>query len=121
MASGQASYRGGLPRRLSREPQPLRKLLVQYLQEAGLADIEAAYRVGDAWRHAVPERFRVHTRVRRLRAGVLEVAVGSSAVLYELEGFYRHDLLARLRETAAVCVAEIKFRLESMPGENGNR
>ncbi|MBN2492614.1 MAG: DUF721 domain-containing protein [Planctomycetes bacterium] len=90
------------------------------MQEAGLENVEAARRLADAWRRAVPERFCLHTRLVRLQAGVLEVGVRSSAVLYELEGFYRGEILRRLREAGAADVADIKFKVEGSLGEDGN-
>jgi hypothetical protein len=110
-----------------RRPTPVRpigELLTDYLRACGLEDVERARRMVDSWRAAVsPEVFR-HTRLLRVREGVVHVGVSSSALLFELEGFRREEILAGLRERPGGYVRDVKFKLVALPetsGEGGAR
>jgi len=115
--SGRGGVVGG--GRTGRRPVRLGELLSRYLQSVGLDEVEDARRLAEAWRSAVPEKFHAETRLLRMRSGVLEVGVTSSALLFELDGFRRPEILARLREQAIGHVRDLKFKLDSSSREDG--
>lgn len=104
--------RGG--RRRRERPRPISELLTNYLRAAGLEDIERARRMVDSWRSAVAPIVFQNTRLLRVRDGVVHVGVGSSALLYELEGFRREEILTRLREQPGGYVRDVKFKLVAL-------
>jgi len=66
----------------------------------------------DAWRHAAGDDLAAETRPATLRKGVLTVEVRSAALLHELEGFRRDELLGRFLTAApAGRVTGLRFRL----------
>jgi hypothetical protein len=102
---------GGGHRPRKERPRPIGDLLTRYLEAAGLQEVERARRMVDSWRAVVsPSVFR-STRLLRVRDGVVHVGVGSSALLYELEGFKREEILAGLREQNIGYVRSVKFKL----------
>lgn len=110
---GTGGGRGNRPRR--ERPRPIGELITSYLQAAGLEEVERARRMVDSWRAAVNPGVFENTRLLRVRDGVIHVGVGSSALLYELEGFRREEILARLREQAVGYVRDVKFKLVALP------
>ena len=105
--------------RMTRRPELMGDLLSRYLQSVGLDEVEDARRLSQAWRQAVPPKFHAGTRLLRVRSGVLEVGVSSSALLFELDGFRRPHILAALREQAIGHVRDVKFKLDSSTREDG--
>ena len=88
--------------------------LTSYLQAAGLEEVERARRMTDTWRAAVsPGVFR-NTRLLKVSDGVVLIGVSSSALLYELQGFRREEILARLREQPCGYVRDVKFKLVAL-------
>jgi predicted nucleic acid-binding Zn ribbon protein len=76
-----------------------------YAQSAGRAELERV------WKEIAGERVREHTRLGSIRRGILEVAVDSHALLADLEGFEKHDLLEKLQEKLGPqTIKGIKFR-----------
>jgi predicted nucleic acid-binding Zn ribbon protein len=65
-----------------------------------------------AWAGAVGEAASRHTRVDRLRQGVLSVTVAHPALLDELAAFRKPALLAALRQAAPdTPIRDIRFRI----------
>jgi len=78
----------------------------------GLARRQARRELDVAWEQAVGETAARQTHVGEPRRGVLEITVGSSALLAELSGFRKQELLAALRRNAAAStIRDIRFRL----------
>jgi predicted nucleic acid-binding Zn ribbon protein len=68
--------------------------------------------VQDAWSRVAGTELADEARPATLRKGVLTVEVRSAALLHELEGFRKDELLARLlEEDASGRVTGLKFRL----------
>jgi hypothetical protein len=51
-----------------------------------------------SWREAAGEQLYRRTQLGRLRRGVLEILVDNAALLQELEGFRKSELLERLQQ-----------------------
>jgi len=69
--------------------------------------------MGQAWCEAVGAETARHTRLSRtLKRGVLHVEVNSSALLGELSGFRKAEILAVLREKVTQqYIEDIRFKL----------
>ena len=66
-----------------------------------------------AWTRAAGKKVAAHTRVTSLAGGTLHVRVDSSALLAQIDGFLREDILTRLHETwPAGNVLDLRLRLE---------
>ena len=67
----------------------------------------------EAWAQAVGKKVAAHTRVTSLAGGTLHVRVDSSALLAQIDGFLREDILARLHKIwPAGNVLDLRLRLE---------
>ena len=69
--------------------------------------------MADAWRRSVPEKVFESTRLIRVREGVIHVGVTSSALLFELDGFLKQEILTRFRQNQAGYIRDLRFKLES--------
>ena len=76
----------------SKTPRPIAEALSGLLAKTGYAELEAASERDDAWRDAAGAKLAAHSRIGRIRRGVLEVVVRNSAVLQELT-FQKKQLL----------------------------
>jgi hypothetical protein len=66
----------------------------------------------EAWRQAAGDELAAETRPSGLRKGILTIEVRSAALLHELEGFRRDELLDRFLSAApAGRVTGLRFRL----------
>jgi len=97
-----------------RGPQRLGRVLADYLRRAGLHEVEEARELASAWRASVSPKVLEGTRLVRVRNGVVHVAVNSSALLFELTGFRREEILTRLRSSyEGGYVRDLRFMLDS--------
>lgn len=82
------------------------------LQQAGLAARLESQPVFDAYRSAVGETVAHRAKAVRLRGGVLEVEVTSSALLHDLRHFQASRILQHIQSTVTQPrVESIRFRL----------
>lgn len=95
---GDAELVGDILRRVMRDVRPVRPRR----RDAML----------DAWRKAAGDELAAETRPSSLRKGVLTIEVRSAALLHELEGFRRDELLDRFLAVAPEGrVTGLRFRL----------
>lgn len=95
-------------------PQPISVALAELIARRGWARATADDDLSRVWAEVAGERVAKRTRVGRIKRRVLHVAVESSALLGELAGFRKDDLLARLNERRPeLGLEDLKFRLGS--------
>ncbi len=103
--------------RRSRNPKKIGDVLGAYLERSGFNEVRNAQRMAGAWKASVPEKAYSGTRLVRIKDGVVHVGVTSSALMYELKGFYKQEILDRLRKNDIGYVRDLRFKMES-PTEN---
>ena len=97
-----------------RGPQRIGRLLASYLRAAGLHEVEEARELAEAWRQSVSRKIFEGTRLLRVRNGVVQVGVSCSALLFELSGFYREEILTRLRSNyEGGYLRDLRFMLDT--------
>lgn len=80
-------------------PSLLRNALTQLIRRRGLTNRSAAESLDAEWKRIVgPELGRCST-ARRVRDGVVEVAVTNSAALAELRGFLHESVLCQMQSS----------------------
>lgn len=90
----------------------LGEILARVMRDVRLPAPRRRDAIFDAWRQAAGEDLAAETRPATLRKGVLTVEVRSAALLHELEGFRRDELLDRFLTAApAGRVTGLRFRL----------
>jgi hypothetical protein len=99
------------PFRKPGNPHRLGDVLGAVMAKYGLAATTARAELERAWLQVAEPELQEHTRVGALRRGVLEILVDNSILLQELEGFGKHELLNRLKETVRhSTLTGLKFR-----------
>lgn len=101
------AWRADTPRGRGAAPLSLGQVLVGAQQF--VAQQTGAFMTQDQWRAVVGERIAQNTRVGRLRDGVLQIKVSSSAWCSELS-FLKADLLARLTRAGRE-VKDLRFQV----------
>ncbi|MBI3866313.1 MAG: DUF721 domain-containing protein, partial [Planctomycetia bacterium] len=97
-----------------RGPQRLSLALNELIALRGYARSRGDAQLQSAWRDAAGQTVARHTRAVAIRRGVLHISVAHAALLSELAGFFRQDLLAKLTELHAhLKVKDLKFKLDS--------
>lgn len=103
-----------------RGPQPLSQVLSELVALRGYARRDANRELQSSWAAAAGEAVARQTRAVEIRRGVLQVAVASSPLLSELVGFYRTQLVARLKQLSPeLRIKDVKFRLDGTAGRQG--
>ena len=98
----------------SAEPQHLGKVLSELIALKGLARVHGSEQLQQAWKTVAGDEIGQRSRVLELTRGVLQIGVGSSALLNELVGFHKQTLLEQLQaQFAHLKIREIKFRLKT--------
>jgi hypothetical protein len=101
-------------KRGARGPERIGRLLASYLRSAGLHEVEEARELAAAWRQSVSRKVFDGTRLLRVRNGVVHVGVSCSALLFELSGFCREEILTRLRSNyAGGYLRDLRFVLDT--------
>jgi hypothetical protein len=99
---------------LGRGPQRLSLALAELIALRGYARPRGDADLQTAWRDAAGQTIGKQTRAVAIRRGVLQISVAHSALLAELNGFYKQTLLAKLTELHAhLKVRDLKFKLDS--------
>jgi predicted nucleic acid-binding Zn ribbon protein len=95
-------------------PKRLGQLLAQSFARNGVAQESVAAEIVETWRAIVDPKLVPHTRVGRVRRGVLEVTVANSGMMQEL-AFCQAKLAAQLAERLpAHKIKAIRFRTGSV-------
>ena len=103
------------PERHRRPIHTLREAVASFLETSGLSRQTLQDQVDRAWCDIVGPEIARHTRLARIiRGGVLRVEVDSSALLGELGGFRKGELLRGLQERVRrKHIEDIRFKLSS--------
>jgi len=100
------------PTQSRREPHALGDVLSQLFALRGYGRPRGDRQLQEIWRETAGDVIARQTRVSGVKNGVLQVGVGSSALLSELAAFHKYSLLERLqREQPNLKLRDIKFRL----------
>ena len=93
----------------------LREAVASFMETSGLSKQTVSDQIGRAWRDILGAETAKHTRLSRtLTKGTLTVEVDSSALLSELSGFRKAELIAGLQERVKrKHIEDIRFRLGS--------
>ncbi len=96
-----------------RPVRTLREALAGYLESSGLDRVAVTDQIGRAWVEVLGPEIAKHTRLARtLRKNVLDVVVDSPAVLQELKGFRKAEILEGLRaRVKRQYIEDIRFKL----------
>ena len=78
-------------------PERVGEILSRLFTARGWGRRQERLRLEEAWAHAVGVNTARHTRVGKLRRGVLEVLVDNGVLLQELAHFQKRRLLEQLR------------------------
>ena len=101
-----------MPRkRKPKGPKKIGEILPQLMARRGYAEQQQNNVLEKAWLTAVGGTFAKHTRVGRIRGGVMEVIVRNSTILQELT-FRKTQLVQALAsELSGNKVSDLKFRI----------
>ncbi|MEZ6123178.1 MAG: DUF721 domain-containing protein [Planctomycetaceae bacterium] len=80
------------------KPAKLGSLLQSLVRRKGLAEQTSGQLLQQLWRDANEERVFSRSYVRRLKSGILEIAVTNDMILEELNGYLKHDLLTAMQQ-----------------------
>jgi predicted nucleic acid-binding Zn ribbon protein len=124
MAAGNPEARRGADE--GRRPvRSLREALAGYLETSGLARAGLTDQIGRAWVDMLGPAIANRTRLARtIRANVLDVEVDSPALLQELKGFRKAEILEGLRaRVKRQYIEDIRFKLgaKTRPKVEGSR
>ena len=101
-------------RRRTDQPQQLGDVLSQLFTLRGYGRPQAGRQLQNVWQEVAGDSIAGQTKVQGIKNGVLQIAVTSSAMLQELDGFHKWSLLERLTaEHSDLRIRDIKFRLKS--------
>lgn len=102
------------PERSPAEPVALGDALSQLFATRGYGRIQGDRQIREVWANVVGDDIQRQTRVSGIKNGVLHVGVDNSAVLSELVGFQKSEILGKLQHAYPdLRIRDIKFRLES--------
>jgi predicted nucleic acid-binding Zn ribbon protein len=94
---------------MDKGPERLGEILSRLFAARGWGRRQERLRLEEAWAESAGAESAKHTRVGRLRRGVLEVLVDNAVLLQELAHFQKRRLLEQLR-TRLPNVTELRFR-----------
>lgn len=80
-------------------PSTLKHALMRLIRSKGLVNRSAGESLDTEWKRIVGPELGRRSTARRVRNGVLEVAVTNSAALEELRGFLQETVLEQLRSS----------------------
>ncbi len=94
-----------------RGPEPIAEILSRLFTARGWGRRQDRLRLEQAWAEVAGPEFARHSRVGAIRRGVLEVEVGSAALLQELVGFHKRRLLDELKtKLPGMALKDLRFR-----------
>lgn len=80
------------------KPKALGSLLNGLIRRRGIAEESTVSGLADTWKNCCDERVAAKSYVRRQKGDILEIAVTNGAILEELTGFLKHDLLLQMQQ-----------------------
>lgn len=80
------------------KPKALGSLLNGLIRRKGIAEESSVGGLADTWKNCCDERVAAKSYVRRQKGDLLEIAVTNGAILEELTGFLKHDLLVQMQQ-----------------------
>jgi hypothetical protein len=80
-----------------RGPKKIGDLLGRVLAQRGCTQLTAQIELEQCWKTAAGQAVAGRTKVGAMRRGTLEILVDNSALLMELEGFHKQELLERMQ------------------------
>mgnify|MGYP000334503123 CR=1 FL=1 len=95
-----------------RQPQKAGDLAKRTLKDLGVGKRGKSGRIQAAWLSAAGETLAAQTRPVHVAGNVLTVEVASSALMSELAGFRKNELVKKIRENfPEIAVLDIRFRI----------
>lgn len=96
---------------MERGPERIGEVLSRLFTARGWGRRQERTRLERAWEEAAGAEIAKHTRVGVVKRGVMEIEVGSAALLQELAGFHKKRLLEALKKNlAGVTLRDLRFR-----------
>lgn len=96
------------------EPVPIGKVLSELIALKGLARVQGVAQLQEAWRIVAGIEIATKSTVIGLSRGVLQIGVASQAMLSELAGFHKYELLKLMQtQHPHLKVKDLKFRLKT--------
>lgn len=93
-----------------KKPRPLGDLIREYMEVSGLSRRAELAHVETAWRKVAGPEVASRTRLLGVKRYVVTIEVGSPALLSELTGFKKADLVRRMQaELPDQLVKDLKF------------
>ncbi len=105
-----------MPGRRGRRPiSTIQDAIASFMQTSGFGKRSLQDQLGRAWCEAIGPEAAAHTRLSRtIRRGILSVEVDSAALLGELGGFRKAEILKVLQEKVkSTYIEDIRFKLGS--------
>ncbi len=98
-----------------RSVHTMRDAIASFMESSGLSRATVTDQIGRAWLDVLGPAIAKHTRLSRtIRKGVLSVEVDSPALLGELSGFRKAEILKGLHERVKRRhIEDLKFKLGS--------
>jgi predicted nucleic acid-binding Zn ribbon protein len=92
-------------------PEPVGEILSRLFAVRGWGRRQEQLHLENAWAEAVGPAQAPHTRIARLRRGVLEIEVDNGVLLHELAHFHKRRLLDEFRRRLpGTTVTDLRFR-----------
>lgn len=97
-----------------RGPLHVSKALTELIALRGFARVQGDAQLQAAWDAAAGSTIAPHTRVAGLTRGTLQIMVANPALLAELNGFHKANILLALQQTRPEYkVKNLKFKLQT--------
>lgn len=80
------------------KPKALGSLLNGLIRRRGIAEETTFGGLATTWKNCCDERVAAKSYVRKQKGDILEIAVTNGAILEELTGFLKHDLLRQIQQ-----------------------
>ena len=90
---------------------PLKRIVTEVLKSLKTRDSEQSEEVARIWRELVGEELASLSRIRGMAAHAVNVEVDGSAVLAEIDQFFRGTFLEKLKAAGVTGVDRVSFRL----------
>lgn len=80
------------------KPKALGSLLNGLIRRRGIAEESSVGGLASTWKSCCDKRVAAKSYVRKQKGDILEIAVTNGAILEELTGFLKHDLLLQMQQ-----------------------
>lgn len=99
-------------------PSRLSSVLSRVVRQKGLAEQSSSDHLVSLWKQIAGERVSSRSHVRKLKNGILEIAVRNGAILEELNGFLKPELLAAIQQAHPTpVIRDLKFVQTRRPNQ----